>query len=95
VAGRSGPEADFYAELPYPATRLTVTQRLYICLNTLAFGLYAVGTYYDKEDNKLWVKEVYLLHQDSRGIRVDEQAVDDGPSPPRFALSGKFSPPRI
>jgi hypothetical protein len=89
VATRSRSEAIFTETLPYPATRLTITQRVFVCHSPLAFALYIVGTFYDKDDAKIWEKEYLWYQKDSRNIHVDPQEVDTGPRPPRFALRGK------
>jgi hypothetical protein len=83
---------DITAELPYPATKLVITKHVFVRSSPLAFGLYILGTFFDKDDNKLWEKEIYLFHEDSRGITIDENEVDEGPSPPPFALEGKHQP---
>lgn len=61
--------------------------------NPFSFGLYVLGTFFDKDDRKLWEKELYLYHKDSRNIYIDDlEEVDNGPAPPRFALTGKLTP---
>lgn len=90
LASRRQREVHLTAELPYPATRLTVTQYTFVSHSPLAFALYVVGTFYDKDNIKLWETECILYHEDSRDIHIDEEEVDDGPSPPRFALTGKY-----
>lgn len=89
LAGRPPHNADYTAELPYPATKLVITKHLFISPSPLAFGLHILGTFFDKDNNKVWEKELYVFHQDSRGISIDANDLDDGPSPPQFALEGK------
>jgi hypothetical protein len=61
-------------------------------LSPLSFGVYVLGTFFDNKGNKLWEREVFIYHKDSRGISVDETDVDEGPTPPPFALEGKYMP---
>lgn len=89
MAGLLQQHEDFATPLPYPATKLVIIKHIFVSWSPLAVGLYVLGTFFDRDDNKLWEKEIYLFHQDSRGISIDASDVDEGPSPPSFALEGK------
>lgn len=48
-----------------------------------------MASFYDKDDNVLWSKEVFLGHRDSRGYNFDYHEFDEGPPPPQFLLEGE------
>lgn len=79
----------FAAPLPYPAARLVITRHLFVCSSPPGVGLYVLGTFFDRDGNKLWEKEIYVFHQSNRRITIDTRDVDQGPSPPPFALEGR------
>lgn len=79
MASRARRDTEFTAELPYPATKLIITKHLFVSWSPLAFGLYILGTFFDKDNNKLWEKEIYFFHQDFRRVSVDPEDIDVGP----------------
>lgn len=51
--------------LPYPATKLIITQYLKVCFGRPPYWAWiVVGAFYDKDDNCLWSTEVFAAHLD-------------------------------
>ncbi|KAH7322702.1 hypothetical protein B0I35DRAFT_407152 [Stachybotrys elegans] len=61
--------------LPYPATKLIITQYLHTSLDPLFWGWILVAAFFDAEDNIIWSTEVFAAHLD---IQFESDEEDEG-----------------
>lgn len=72
--------------LPYPATKLAITQHIKSEPDSPDFAWIVVGAFYDCEDNVLWSTEVFVGRVPSGSRRHNSQALSEEDNQPQ---SGK------
>jgi len=78
-------------ELPYPATKLTITRHLYVSTTPRFWAYLIIGAFYDAEGVELWRREIILFYRgDTRGYSLETGDYDHGPPPPEWALAGEL-----
>ncbi|KAG7121190.1 hypothetical protein HYQ44_004070 [Verticillium longisporum] len=74
------------SSLPYPATKLIIGQYLYLSTRPRFWAWLIVGTFYDKDNHKVWSTEIFAIHNDPRGYSPETREFDEGQQPPEHLL---------
>lgn len=64
--------------LPYPATKLVITQYLKARSDPPFWAWIIVGAFYDSDDNIIWSTEVFVAHLDIQLESDSEEESEDG-----------------